>query len=71
VSVIMIKKKRRKEEFVTLSPTRIEVTGFNNLDSWILNNEGHALDSGCRCIEDTQSNNDIGQYSLDNEEAVE
>jgi hypothetical protein len=36
------KKKRRKETFVTLSPTNIEVTGFNGLGSWIHDGEGHA-----------------------------
>jgi hypothetical protein len=33
------KKKRRKEAFVTLSPTRIEVTGFNGSDSQIRDGE--------------------------------
>jgi CRISPR/Cas system endoribonuclease Cas6 (RAMP superfamily) len=33
------KKKRRKETFVTLSPTRIEVTGFNGSDSQIRDDE--------------------------------
>jgi hypothetical protein len=64
-------KKRRKKEFITLSPTRTEVTGFNDLGSQILDDKGHALDSGRRCIEDTRSNNGVGQYSLDNEGAVE
>jgi hypothetical protein len=36
------KKKRRKEAFVTLSPTKIEVTGFNGLDSQICDGEEHA-----------------------------
>jgi hypothetical protein len=38
----MSKKKRRKELFVTLSPTKIEVTGFNGLGSRIHDDEGHA-----------------------------
>jgi hypothetical protein len=33
------KKKRRKETFVTLSPTRIEVTGFNGSDSQMRDDE--------------------------------
>jgi hypothetical protein len=33
------KKKKRKEMFVTLSPTRIEVTGFNGSDSRIRDDE--------------------------------
>jgi hypothetical protein len=45
------KKKRRKVLFVTLSPTRIEVTGFNGSGSRIHNDEGHALDNGHRYIE--------------------
>jgi hypothetical protein len=36
------KKKKRKVMFVTLSPTKIEVTGFNGLDSQICDDEGHA-----------------------------
>jgi hypothetical protein len=36
------KKKRRKEMFVTLSPTKIEVTGLNGLGSRIRDDEGHA-----------------------------
>jgi hypothetical protein len=36
------KKKRRKETFVTLSPTKIEVTGFNGSDSQICDGEEHA-----------------------------
>jgi hypothetical protein len=33
---------KKKVSFVTLSPTKIEVTDFNGLDSQICNNEGHA-----------------------------
>jgi hypothetical protein len=36
------KKRRRKEAFVTLFPTKIEVTGFNGSDSRICNDEEHA-----------------------------
>jgi hypothetical protein len=36
------KKKRRKVTFVTLSPTKIKVTGFNGLDSQIRDGEGLA-----------------------------
>jgi hypothetical protein len=36
------KKKKRKEMFVTLSPTKIEVTSFNGSGSWIHDGEGHA-----------------------------
>jgi hypothetical protein len=66
----MSKKKRRKVLFVPLSPTRIEVTGFNGLGSRILNDEGHALGNGHRYIESNQSNSDVDWYSLDNEGAV-
>jgi hypothetical protein len=38
----MSKKKRKKELFVTLSPTKIEVTGFNGSGSWIRDNAEHA-----------------------------
>jgi hypothetical protein len=65
------KKKRRKVLFITLSPTRIEVTSFNDLDSRIHNDAGQTLGSGRRCIEDTQSNSDVSWYSLDNEETIE
>jgi hypothetical protein len=34
--------RRRKETFVTLSLTKIEVTGFNGLGSRIRDGEGHA-----------------------------
>jgi hypothetical protein len=57
--------------FVKLSLTGIEVTGFNNLDSWIHNNAGQTLGNGRRCIEDSQSIGDVGWYSLDSKEAVE
>jgi CRISPR/Cas system endoribonuclease Cas6 (RAMP superfamily) len=36
------KKKRRKETFITLSPTKIEVTSFNGSDSQIHDGEEHA-----------------------------
>jgi hypothetical protein len=67
----MSKKKRRKELFVTLSPTRIEVTSFNDLDNWIHNDVGQTLGNGRRCIENSRSIGDVGQYSLNSEEAVE
>jgi hypothetical protein len=38
----MSKKERKDVLFVTLSPTRIEVTGFNGLGSRIRDGEGHA-----------------------------
>jgi hypothetical protein len=38
----MSEKKRRDVLFVTLSPTRIEVTSFNGLGSRIRDDEGHA-----------------------------
>jgi hypothetical protein len=38
----MSKKKRRDILFITLSPTRIEVTGFNGSSSRICNDVGHA-----------------------------
>jgi hypothetical protein len=36
------KKKRRKVTFITLSPTRIEVTSFNGLGSQIHDDKGDA-----------------------------
>jgi hypothetical protein len=66
----MSKKKRRKVLFITLSPTRIEVTSFNGSSSWILNDEEHALGNGCRYIEGNQSSSGVGWYSLDNEGVV-
>jgi CRISPR/Cas system endoribonuclease Cas6 (RAMP superfamily) len=36
------KKKGRKVTFITLSPIKIEVTGFNGLGSRIRDGEGHA-----------------------------
>jgi hypothetical protein len=38
----MSEKKRKDVLVVTLSPTRIEVTGFNGLGSQIRDGEGHA-----------------------------
>jgi hypothetical protein len=38
----MSEKKGRDILFVTLSPTKIEVTGFNDLDSRIRDGEEHA-----------------------------
>jgi hypothetical protein len=66
----MSKKKRRKVLFVTLSPTKIEVTGFNGLGSQIHDDEGHALDNCHRYIEGIQSNSGVGWYNLDNKGAV-
>jgi hypothetical protein len=66
----MSKKKRRNVLFVTLSPTKIEVTGFNGSGSRIHNDEGHSLSNGRRYIEGNQSNCGIGWYSLDNKGAV-
>jgi hypothetical protein len=36
------KKKRKKETFITLSLTKIEVTGLNGSDSQIRDGEEHA-----------------------------
>jgi hypothetical protein len=38
----MSEKKRRDVLFVTLSPTKIEVTGFNGVGSQIRDGVGHA-----------------------------
>jgi hypothetical protein len=38
----MSKKKRRKELFITLFSTKIEVTGLNGSGSWICDDERHA-----------------------------
>jgi hypothetical protein len=56
----MSKKKRRKVLFVTLSPTRIEVTGFNGSGSRIHDDKGHTLGNGCRNIKGHQSSSGIG-----------
>jgi hypothetical protein len=64
------KKKRRKEMFVTLSPTKIEVTGFNGSGSQIRDGEGHVRSNGHRCTEGSQSKSGTNWYSLDNEGAV-
>jgi hypothetical protein len=58
-------KKRRKVLFITLFPTRIEVTSFNDLGSQIHDDEGHALDNGHKYIEGIQSNSGAGRYNLD------
>jgi hypothetical protein len=50
--MLVKKEKKKKLWFVTLSPTRIEVTSFNRSGNQILNDKKHALNSGCRCIED-------------------
>jgi hypothetical protein len=50
--VLVKEEKKKKLYFVTLSPTRIEVTSFNGSGNQILDDEEHALNSGCRCIED-------------------
>jgi hypothetical protein len=68
---MIIKKTRRKVESATLSLTRIEVTGFNDLDSQILDKEEHSLNNGRRCINDNRGSNVIGWYSLDSEGVVE
>jgi hypothetical protein len=33
---------KKKSKFITLSPTKIEVTGFNGLDNWIRDGEERA-----------------------------
>jgi hypothetical protein len=33
---------KKKSKFITLSPTKTEVTGFNGLDNWIRDGEEHA-----------------------------
>ena len=43
------------KEFVTLSPTKVEVTGFNDQDSRRLGASVRVKDSDRRCIVDTQS----------------
>jgi hypothetical protein len=60
-----------KEEFITLSPARIEVTSFNNLGNQILDDEERLSNNGCRCIDDNRSRNVVSQYSLDSEGVVE
>jgi hypothetical protein len=59
------------KKFVTLSPTRIEVTSFNNSGNQILDDEGHLSNNGCRSIDDNQSRNVVGRYSLDSEGVIE
>jgi CRISPR/Cas system endoribonuclease Cas6 (RAMP superfamily) len=36
------KEEKKKSKFVTLSPTKIEVTGFNGLDNRTRDDEEHA-----------------------------
>ena len=43
------------KEFVTLSPTKVEVTGFNDQDSRRLGASVRVEDSDRRCIVDTRS----------------
>ena len=43
------------KEFVILSPTKVEVTGFNDQDSRRLGASVHVEDSDRRCIVDTRS----------------
>jgi hypothetical protein len=62
----MLEKKRRDVLFVTLSPTKIEVTGFNGLDSWIHDGEEHAGGSDHKCIGGSRNNSGSHQYNLDN-----
>jgi hypothetical protein len=66
----MSKKKGRKEIFITLFPTKIEVTGFNGLGSWIHDDKGHAWGNGHRYIEGSRSKSGVDWYSLDNKGAV-
>jgi hypothetical protein len=54
----------RKERIV--SPTRIEVTGFNDTDNLTLGASEHVVDSGCKYIEDIQSRSVDNQCNLDN-----
>jgi hypothetical protein len=66
-----ISKKRRKDKFVTLSPTRIEVTDFNKMDSQILSALEHAVGSGRKCIEGIQNKDVDGWCNLDNKGGTE
>jgi hypothetical protein len=68
---VSIRKKRRKDKFVTLSFTRIEVTGFNKIDSQILGALEHAVGNDHKCTEDIQNNNDNSWCSLDSVEGGE
>jgi hypothetical protein len=68
---VLVKKEKKKSMVRNIIPTRIEVTGFNDLDSWIHDDVGQTLGNGHRYIEDSRSIGDVDQYSLDNEEAVE
>jgi hypothetical protein len=68
---VSVKEEKKEKYIVTLSPTRIEVTGFNNLGSWILDNVECSLNNDCRCINDNRSSNVVDRYSLDSEGVVE
>jgi hypothetical protein len=57
--------------FVTLSPTRTEVTGFNDLDSQSFCAWKRKDDNGHKYIEDIGSIDVVDQHSLDNEEGFE
>jgi hypothetical protein len=45
-----------KKEFVTLSPTKVEVTGFNDQDSQRLGASERVDNSDHKCIVGTRSN---------------
>ena len=53
------------KEFVTLSPTKVEVTGFNNRDSRRLGALLRVEDSDRRCIVDTRNIRVVDPSNLD------
>jgi hypothetical protein len=49
---VSVKEEKKKNIVCNITPTRIEVTGFNDLGNQILNDEERSLNSGRRCIDD-------------------
>jgi hypothetical protein len=54
--------------FVTLSPTRTEVTDFNDLDNQSFNAWECTVDNGHKCIEDIGNIDVVDQHNPDSEE---
>ena len=59
------------KEFVTLSPTKVEVTGFNDQDSRRLGASVRVEDSDRRYIVDTRSTRVVDPGSLDRKRTPE
>jgi hypothetical protein len=57
--------------FVTLSPTRTEVTDFNDSDSQPFDAWERIVDNGRKCTEDIGNTNVVDQHNLDSGEGFE